>query len=187
MVDANHIVTHASLLKCPNLWIAYIDFPFLSWMDKSHLWWNVKPAPYEVFMGEVNAGRGRPPQKEIDVLWTWPKISACPAPLWKNCCPCILESHLFSNLILSALHFQGLESNMYVHFHWVYISNWLRFHFRSETVNKACKYLGSLKYYKTLVSIEVMIIVTCHWKGLCHSKNGTKNSIYILYVYFIIV
>ena len=37
-------------------------------------------------------------------------------PFKKKHCPCILEGHLTTNPILSALHLQGLKSNIYVHF-----------------------------------------------------------------------
>ena len=42
-----------------------------------------------------------------------------PAQFWKNHCHCILEGHLSTNPMLSALHLQGPKSNIYVHFHWV--------------------------------------------------------------------
>jgi hypothetical protein len=37
----------------------------------------------------------------------------------KKHCSCILEGRLTTNPILSALHLQGLKSNIYVHFHLV--------------------------------------------------------------------
>jgi hypothetical protein len=37
-----------------------------------------------------------------------------PTQLQKNYCPCILEGHLSTNPILSAIHIQGLESKIYV-------------------------------------------------------------------------
>jgi hypothetical protein len=49
-------------------------------------------------------------------FWTWPKIVARPAQLRKKHCPCILEGRLTTNPILSALHLQGLKSNIYVQF-----------------------------------------------------------------------
>ena len=34
----------------------------------------------------------------------------------KKHCPCILEGRLTTNTILTALHHEGLQSNVYVHF-----------------------------------------------------------------------
>jgi hypothetical protein len=52
------------------------------------------------------------------------------------------------------------------------ISNWLEFHFQSETTNKACNQFGSQKYYKTLISTE--FIICYHQKGLRHSQVELK-------------
>ena len=50
------------------------------------------------------------------IIFTRPKNVARPAQLQKKHCPCILEGRLTTNPILSALHLQGLISNIYVHF-----------------------------------------------------------------------
>jgi hypothetical protein len=52
-------------------------------------------------------------------FWTQPKTHAHPVQHQKKYCPCILKGCLIKNLILSALHLQGLKSNIYVHFHFV--------------------------------------------------------------------
>ncbi len=44
------------------------------------------------------------------------KLLLDPSNFKKNHCPCILEGRLTTNPILSALHLQGLKSNIYVHF-----------------------------------------------------------------------
>ena len=53
------------------------------------------------------------------IFCTQPKIVARPPDFEKNYWTCIFEGYLSTNPILSALHFQGLKSNIYVHFHWV--------------------------------------------------------------------
>ena len=50
------------------------------------------------------------------------------------------------------------------------INNRLGFQFRSEPIIKACNYLGS-QNYKTLISTEVIIFVTYHWKSLSHHEQ----------------
>ena len=59
--------------------------------------------------------------QKILILCTRPKtaIPACPPDFKKNPCPCILEGHLLTNPILSALHLQDPKSNIYVHCRWV--------------------------------------------------------------------
>jgi hypothetical protein len=47
---------------------------------------------------------------------TRPKTAARPAQKRKKLCSCIPEGPLTTNPILSALHLQGLKSNIYVHF-----------------------------------------------------------------------
>ena len=69
-------------------------------------------------------------------FWSRPKIVARPTQLWKKHCLWILEGRLITNPILSALHLQHPKSYIYVHFQLV-ISNWLGFHYESETINKA--------------------------------------------------
>ena len=74
--------------------------------------------PHMSFFGEVDSARGRHPK--INPYFLDPTKNLCPpVRLWKNCCPCILEGHLSTNHILSALHLQGPKPNIYVHFHWV--------------------------------------------------------------------
>jgi hypothetical protein len=52
----------------------------------------------------------------LGIFWNWPKTTARPAQLRKKYYPCILEGRLTTNHILSALHLQGLQSNIYLHF-----------------------------------------------------------------------
>ena len=59
--------------------------------------------------------------------------------------PCILEGHLSTNPILSALHLWGPKSNIYVHFPLINKKNWWGFHSQSEAINKACNQLGNQK------------------------------------------
>jgi hypothetical protein len=75
----------------------------------------------------------------------------------------------FTNLLLSALHVQGPKSNIFVQFYWVN-KQLIGISFSKWTANKT----WSQKYYKTLICTEVIIFVTYHWKGLCHSKMKLK-------------
>ena len=34
------------------------------------------------------------------------------------------------------------------------------------------------KHYKTIISTEIIMIVTSHWKGLCHSKMELELMFY---------
>ena len=67
-------------------------------------------------MEGVKSRRGQPSREVFE-----PDRKLLPAPpnTRKNHCPCILEGHLATNPILSALRLQGLKSNIYVHFHLV--------------------------------------------------------------------
>ena len=86
-------------------------------------WEDVKlptpsPPPHELCKGG-RFGQGQPVRPEH---WDFldPAENCCPlARLWKSRCPYILEGHLSTNLKLSALHFQGPNSNIYLHFHWI--------------------------------------------------------------------
>ena len=70
---------------------------------------DVKPLPHELF-GEVDLGRGSRQERNANFLDTR---------LRKYHCPCILEGHLSTSPILSALRLQSPKSNIYVHFNWV--------------------------------------------------------------------
>ena len=104
--------TFFCLSHCKTRWIIIVE--------------NVKvPPPQQTFWGRNI--RARPvalPENQDFVDPT--KNYYPPAQLRKNHCPCILEGHLSTNPILSALHLQGPKSNIcsniyiiYVHFHWV--------------------------------------------------------------------
>ena len=87
---------------------------------KGYSWHTLSPLLRTTGMSNPSGGnpsgkRFPPPGK----FWTQPKIVARPAQLRKKHCPCILEGRLTTNPILSALHLQGLKSNIYVHFHLV--------------------------------------------------------------------
>ncbi len=68
-------------------------------------------SPYELW-GVSDLSGGSLPWKILTQL----KTDAQSAQLQKEHCPCILEGRLATNPILSALHLQGLKSNIYVHF-----------------------------------------------------------------------
>ena len=134
-------------------------------------------------MGEEYSSRGNRPADFLD-----PTENCCPpARFRKNHYPCILEGHLTTNPILSALHFQGPESNIYVHFHWV-DKQLTRSSFSKvkSPINHVIN-LEVRKYYKSLISTEVIIFVTYHWKGLCHSKRELKLVIWINISIFILL
>ena len=67
--------------------------------------------PYELWGCQIRAGSA------LLGIFARPKTAARPAQLRKKHCPCILEGRLITNPILSALHFQGSKSYIYVHFH----------------------------------------------------------------------
>jgi hypothetical protein len=74
--------------------------------------------PYEVW-GVLDPGGGSPPTKFLPPpgIFSKPPENNCPPHLkMKKLCSCILEGRLTTNPILSALHLQGLKSNIYVHF-----------------------------------------------------------------------
>ena len=73
------------------------------------------PPPKRTFQGRwIRAGAT--PQKEIQIFWAQPKTSTrLGFDFKKNHGPCILEGHLSTNPISSALHLQGPKSNIYVH------------------------------------------------------------------------
>ena len=71
--------------------------------------------------GGVRSGRRQPCQKKIG----WPKIVSQPAQLKKEHCPCLLEGRLTTNPILSALHLQSLNSNIYICMHFQVVSQQL--------------------------------------------------------------
>ena len=73
--------------------------------------------PLTNFVGESDLGRANRPVQKIKIFWARQKNVACPSDFEKIHCPCILEGHLLTNPILSALHLQGPKSNIYVHFH----------------------------------------------------------------------
>ena len=86
-----------------------------------------------------------------------------PARKRKKHCSCILEGRLTTNPILSALHLQGLKSNIYVHFHLVNKSLngiW----FRKWNHQPRTQLTWKSKHYKILINIEVIIFVTYHLK-----------------------
>ena len=123
---------------------------YVSSVTLLHKWHGDVKTPCHKLLGEATSGRAAA-QREIQILD--PNKICCQCTWFrKNHCPRILESHLiFIFFILIALHLQGSKSNIYVHFHWV-VSNWLGFHYESETINKACNWFWSQTYYKTLTS-----------------------------------
>ena len=76
-------------------------------------------------------GGGSFPGKKL----TRPKIAARPPDFKKNHCSCILEGHLPTNPILSALYPQGPNFNIYVHFQ-VVREQLIGVHCQNETANK---------------------------------------------------
>ena len=82
--------------------------------------------------------------------------------------PCILEGHLSTNPILSALHLWGPKSNIYVHF--PLINKKIDGDFIPK-VKPSIKHVINLEIKKnnkkkTLISIEDLIIyMACHLKG----------------------
>ena len=126
---------------------------------------DIKPPP-TIFSGEVDTGSGSPPRKKSRfygpirkllpiladfgkiIFLAFLKVTYLQIPYWV---------HFISKVQIPICMFISIE----------YISNWLGFHFWSETINKACNSLGSQKYYKTLISIEVIIFVTYHWMTIC--------------------
>jgi hypothetical protein len=79
--------------------------------------WNMFNLLLRAFRGTWVGVGAATPRKKIEIFWTRPKIIACLAWFWRKHCTCILEGHLLTYPILSALHLQGLESNLYVYFY----------------------------------------------------------------------
>ena len=93
--------------------------------------------------------------------------------LKKTRCSCILEGHLPTNPILSALHPQGPIQYICS----LPLSKWAIDWGIIIKVKPPIKHEINLevkKYYNTLISIEVVIFATRHWKGPCHSKMELK-------------
>ena len=79
---------------------------------------GIKPS-HTSFQGEVDRGRGKSLERQIEIFVS-PTGNYYPSCLTsKKNCSCILEAHLFTNLIFSAFHLQRPKSNIYVHFHLV--------------------------------------------------------------------
>ena len=71
-------------------------------------WGTLNTSPAN-FPGVVDLGRGSRPER--NPIFLEPTENFCsPVRLWKNYCPCILEGHLSTNPILSALHLQDPQS-----------------------------------------------------------------------------
>jgi hypothetical protein len=62
--------------------------------------------------------QGQLPHKENRDFLDLPENLPLPDPptFKKIFAPCIFEGHFFTNPILSAFHFQGSKSNIYIHF-----------------------------------------------------------------------
>ena len=67
----------------------------------------------------MDRGRGKSLERQIEIFVspTGNYYPSCPTS--KKNCPCLLEAHLFTNLLFSAFHLQRPKSNIYVHFHLV--------------------------------------------------------------------
>ena len=95
-------------------------YPFARWRTCYGV--TVVKGPPTKYSGcQIGAGAALPCNffPHPGLFWTRLKIVARPAQLRKKQCPCILEGGLTTNSILSALHLQGLKSNIHVHFHLV--------------------------------------------------------------------
>ena len=148
------------------------------------------PPPYELFGLTDSGGPGRPsgkwkfsgparklPPDWILFFWTRPKTAARPPAFEKN------SLHLHSWRPLT--HKSHIEctspsrSNQYIRS--LPLSKWAidwGFIIKVKLPIKHEINLEVKKYYKTLISIEVIIFATHHWKVPCHSKMELKLVMY---------
>ena len=89
-------------------------------------------------------------------------------------CTCILEGHLSIDPILSALHLQGLESDLYVYFHLVNKQfDWDCI----PEVKPSVKHVLNLEVNnitKSLLAFRLSFLWLTIWRGLCQSKKKLK-------------
>ena len=88
--------------------------------------------PHEL-LAVTDPGGGNPPMKFLN------RTENCTLPLqrlWKNIALAFFSGHLITNPILSALHLQGVKSNIYVQFQLVN-KQLIGISFQSETINEA--------------------------------------------------
>ena len=136
--------------------------------------WRTLSTPLRTFRTD-RFGRAQPPVREKKHFWPRPKTAARPPAFEKN------SLHLHSWRPLT--HKSHIEctspsrSNQYIRS--LPLSKWAidwGFIIKVKLPIKHEINLEVKKYYKTLISIEVIIFATHHWKGPCHSKMELKIS-----------